>query len=104
MSESSICSFCDQAAGTLFVHGHYQCLACGSVQIPCCEGAPADGGSSTAADSPSALQEVLHRRLGVRRQAVEPRDRKVPGPNDEWELRAAENDPPGASLYEPAGY
>jgi hypothetical protein len=35
----SICLHCGQAAGSVFVHGHVQCLACGTVQIPCCEGA-----------------------------------------------------------------
>jgi hypothetical protein len=39
--DCSICDHCGQAAGSVFVHGHYQCLACHSVQIPCCEGAAA---------------------------------------------------------------
>ncbi len=39
VSDSWICYHCGQAAGSVFVHGHYQCLACRSVQIPCCDGA-----------------------------------------------------------------
>ena len=46
----SICLHCGQAAGSVFVHGHVQCLACGCVQVPCCEGAALDvDGSSEAA-------------------------------------------------------
>ncbi len=33
------CPFCGRAAGTVYVHGHVQCLACGLNVDPCCGGA-----------------------------------------------------------------
>ncbi len=46
----SVCLHCGRAAGSIFIHGHEQCLACGTVQVPCCEGA--------ACESPPAAQTM----------------------------------------------
>ena len=56
MRENGICDYCGSTAGSVFVHGHEQCVSCGSVQVPCCEGAescPAATSTVTALSLPA---------------------------------------------------
>lgn len=38
MTEKEICPVCLSKKGTIFVHGHYQCLECKQNIYPCCSG------------------------------------------------------------------
>jgi hypothetical protein len=52
MRETGTCDHCGSAAGSVFVHGHEQCISCGTVQVPCCEGAES---CATAVPASTAL-------------------------------------------------
>ena len=36
-SKEKVCSYCSQSSQTVFVHGHEQCVFCGTNILPCCE-------------------------------------------------------------------
>jgi hypothetical protein len=38
MTQREICPMCLSEKGTIFVHGHYQCLECKQNTYPCCSG------------------------------------------------------------------
>lgn len=37
------CLYCGSEEGRVFVHGHYQCISCGTNVDPCCSGEVEDG-------------------------------------------------------------
>lgn len=62
------CPSCGSRRGVVFVHGHGQCVACGSNTEPCCAGASAadeaDGGDSDAVFVDPHLFATLFEQLG----------------------------------------
>ena len=38
MTQREMCPMCLSEKGTIFVHGHYQCLECKQNTYPCCSG------------------------------------------------------------------
>jgi hypothetical protein len=62
------CPSCGSRRGVVFVHGHGQCVACGTNTEPCCAGASAadeaDGGAADAEFVDPQLFERLFEQLG----------------------------------------
>jgi hypothetical protein len=52
------CPACGAAAGILWVHGHGQCPACGTVIVPCCMGA-GDEADEASGDAEIAAEDVV---------------------------------------------
>jgi hypothetical protein len=48
------CPFCGLVSGVIWVRAHYQCVSCGQVIVPCCNG-------ETAANSPVEIISGLDR-------------------------------------------
>jgi hypothetical protein len=68
------CPSCGSSRGVVFVHGHGQCVACGTNTEPCCAGASAlnevDGGAEDAPFVDPQLFERLFAQLGGAKATV----------------------------------
>ena len=72
------CPACGLRAGVEHVHGHGQCLACGTNVDPCCTGDTGNDAATTTrrepgtgpGDTPPALFPLLFQRLGGERATV----------------------------------